>query len=1127
MRTVTSAVEQAIARKERKMFVRARIYNMRTYFSALSSDYPYDSGVLENYDTLPPYPSDIYYYSVADKVFTVLVDMATIYTGAVTSVVRAIKEGSSSAYTLTFTSSNSPLYTNSRPAVSPGGYIFHIATDGQVYRNSVNWSIINGGTGQYSLTGFVQIGTLPDSVKNGSIISISDTVAIAIYPHYGGFGVTRFYYDTSWHQNDWDNAFMFPTKLITEGDYKNTWFSGAASPGSTYTSDAFIYVTDPETGAIQAVKWDATHSVFTQTWISLQSDLSAFKITNALYTNGRFMLAGQFIRNDEYLSHPPVAMILTSTDGKHMAINQYSLLSKLGWRFGVKISGSNLYGSDLNRVIRGTIGAYLGGTSYTTIVSDLTTHDIVTFSSEANTGSANATLDVRAAGHEYEDDEKVIKYSRCCIALGYMVDNTTIGWTDYENYIIISASPAYADGKRTFVLEMVQEAFWLLQTQTPPFYTEIIGKSGAYDDLENDSSLTKLYPAPSACTLAEDHFTLDFWNAEEWEGLNPVDSILSAGSSAATILDRGGVNELIISVTQVANHWKCWMSADIKDKLGSIDYPEVKSPAIKVRLYGWNELMPATQTWKGTQLKPYVFIDRNGTEMGLECTLSSTYDHWTRTYYSGFTPTGNMPIEYTIGTGDPSAETALQPGDKIMRLGIMAGRDYTISNVTLTTMCIERAEFVEGDGGELVVGYEENAGAGWEVLDEEGVSNDGLKLPAYGRYIMFSTKPSFSFDGSISAEFSISEGDNPSTVGLTAFGLVLLAEDAMNCIIGRLSWRDKRWQIIKVRDGEETELAYWVDTSLPTSGLVTIKMRFVHYGAKFMIYMKESPVCAYTWDPAQGPIATGSADIMHTGIYGEKTTASFRCTSYDARYADGIGLLPGEDLTGFATNFPDPGDGEYGMVMIDGVVYKYGSRPAIDPDLTRIIGPYQTRGVYSSGGFNDAAGVSFPGGTYLHMRYFRWNNSRSIYQGILLCIDNGYNWKIYHPTSSNVECWNQYSDEWTIQRRSLHTSPGLVPYISNFSNRTYITTGLYEIVPTTTIVHSHSHGTRVYLYGSEEIVCKWFSSFTASNDFTIKDMIKMVSDTSGAKSSFSGDFTPDDIQLVAFTEVQLYPPTEE
>jgi hypothetical protein len=936
---------------------------------------------------------------------------------------------------------------------------------------------------------------------------------------------------------------MFPTKVISSTGWINCYLSGAASSGSDYQADLYIYVTNAEDGSVSAVKYNYSNLTWTDTWTALQSDLSIFRVINALYANGMFMLAGQFARNDEYIKHDPVPMVLRSVDGRTFAIDQFALLSKLGYRFGIKVTSTALYGSDSNRVVRGDLGAALGGAGtniVTTISGDETNSNIASFSATTQVGSSRASLSLRAAGHEFEDDANVIRYSRCKVEVGFQ-SSTGVEWEEYDTYIVALVNVNYADGARGFDLELHQEALWRLETQTPPFYTEIIGKSGIYDELKKDAALEHLYPAPNPTTHNEDYFSLDFWGANPWDGEGAA--YTGATLVPYTPLDRGGVNEITTNKLLAADYWYCFKSADIQEHIGSVDYPEVLVLPVKLSVYGWNEAslnMGADSSENGTEFRPYVLIQREDGEHLLPCTLYSSSKYLKRTVWehTESPPTiGNTPVIYTIG----DTTYPLLVGDKIIQVMFMAGRDYTSSD-DFHWCCIERVRIASDTANGLRVKYDDSAGAAWiEVGSNENAplscitATTGLQLPNYGRFVMFSTRPSFMFDGSITANFSIARGTTPSPSGkgITAFGLVVLAEDAGNCIVGRYNFTTSKWQIVKVREGIETLLLESSTADVLADG--TFTMHLHHRGSWFSLWHNQTLKLAYSWDESQGAIATNETGILHCGIYGEKTTVSFRTTGFSTVNSDSIPLLPDQDFATFETNFPTASLTTPVSVMIDGILYQYTSRPTLT-NFSTAIGPYQCRGItMKSATWQDQDGNTFCPGLWFNFRYVHWFYDPSITLDCILAVANGYNWIMHpswytdsdvnHPQYAHISAWElETPDVWYLLRRSLHAAANLTEYSASFGDRCYITHGLRGIINPTGAIREHPHGSRCYLYGSEEVVLNWYNAFTGESDFTIKDMLKMVADTVGAKTTFSGDYSPAAINLVAHTETDFYPP---
>jgi hypothetical protein len=1049
---------------------------MRTYFSELTS-----SNLPSGWNDLPPensneptaYPSDV--TLVAGYLITAITNDKKIY---------LMKDTSPTAVAICTVDDVYLVCYYTKPSIYGDGIYYFDPEDGNVKYATIDWAKFVAGEANYYKC-VISIDTIGASgMAPFALYATSATVVVEVGIKNSGIGVSRWRYNAGWANNLWANAFMFPTKVMHLANAEQCYYSGAVSLGTTYNVDTTVYVTSPEDGSVVAVRYDAARSRWTDTWTAIQSDLSEFRVLKGLYYGGKALLLGQFVRTEE-LQHDPVAMLLVSNDGgKRYSVDQYSLLSRLGYRFMACISNNILYAGDLNRVGLATVGAEHGNTSapHTHIL----TADVISFSADTASGSATGQLALRASDEVFASDTNIQKLNRCKVEVGYQCA-ASVEYTEYETYIISEITSVYADGERTFVLTLVQEGLWRLQTQTPPYYTEIFGKSGMKEDLQKLEHMT----ASGNAVVTETFLCLDFWGAEAYE---------VPDSTSIDIIDQGGV---YFYKSPAGTHSLSFATADIMDKLACVDYPQITNLNLLINLRGTCRTVAAGD--QNEDFAVYLLIDRNGVEMLLATVLNSTYSRFVKNY-SGIDNNGNNPIVFDL------SNNLFLIGDKIKRIVVVA---YKTGGADEKHWVVERVDIVSG----VSVSYQEGDWSNFEIVEATTGYLGGFKLPGYGRHIMLCDKPYNMFNGMTVSKWHIAEGSEPSPAGMYALGNVLLAEDANNCIIGRYVCMPAdidnypRWEIVKVRDGIETRLAY----SSQCDKEIDLHFAFIHNNQIFSIHkftgstMAETATLSYTWQVTDGPLATQSdVGILHPGIYAEKSTLNFRTPGFDSSKGKGIAILPGESQTVF-DNFP-----ESGKVVIDDHTYEYGGKSE-HALAVGVLGPYQARDTLQLPQYV-SDGVTYPAGVYAETALFSWLSNvaySAAFAGYFLSTDNGSAWEI------DTTDWKRYDADGVLpgdcSRHGFHVDE----YSVSKSNRMYIGPALTAIGPLDDKTVTHGWGARCYLYGSEQIGCNYFIVFSMEADTTVKDMISYVARAAGATVSFSGDYILPSYSLTDGVEYEL------
>jgi hypothetical protein len=1055
MRTVTSDVATAIGLKARRMFVKATFTQMRTYFSALTYNNPPTLTDIEPIEEFIVHPSAITYSS--SYVRTALISDGKL---------KGMRHDSSSMSSITY--SGTAILSISRPDVSGTKICWKQNASLNIYIGDIDWST-------YAVTNRVTVGTALGNFSGGAVHILNSTMIAYITNSYGGFAVKLFHTadgGATWHEEStWDNAMMFPTRVIANAGLEVN-YTAAANIGGSSTYATYVYFTNPEDGSIRGVMYDPTTARWSDTWIALQSDLSEFRITNALVYNSKVLLCGQFSRNGEEIKHDPVAMILTSDDGKFFSINQYALVSRLNYKFYGCINSNTIYMGDLNRIGTTTLGAEHGNTSATSTE----TTDVNSFEASSGANNSTATLSLKADDEVLINDAVVARLNRCKIEISYH-PIVAAKWTHYDTYIVADATGDYADGKRVLNVSLVQEGIWKLSTQTPPYYTEIIGKNGILDELKDYGNMY----ATGAASRISTYFSVDMWGSQPYED--------ASGYTATDILDNGGVG----ATRHTANVSQAFQTADITSALVSVDYPEITANPVTVSVYGWARCKLGTSGQSVPDIAMGVILERSGKETYSACTLSSTYSKFPKDYPDS--ANGNNPITFILGSD--ASGTGIEVGDKIKHFV------FFISGANDATWVIERAAVSSG----IIVGYDANDNEAMEIVESSATHPGGFKIPGYGRYIMLSSRPYSAFDCIVSGTFTRNLGGSPTTssAGISGYGLVVCAESSTNCIIARYQTNHTagahKIHIIKVRDGQETTLA---SSSSSYNTGDTHRLTFVHKGRKFLVYVdgsqseETSPAVSYSWTVSDGAIATVDESELHVGLYLEKSPPNFRTSGFDIKIGKAIPVLVGEDLTQFNA-LASSGD-----VVIDDHKYHYTSKSG----TTYALGPYSYCASYTKGVYNNGHD-GYPSGNYYDLRLYQVLANSTQYErylGYVLSSSSGFSRIIAYDDFQPplVSAWDSGPDD-----RSTHTDNTDAPLEKLASGeRMYIGPGLKTITKGDSQEdQSHGCGAFVYLYATEVYYCHNFSAFSGVNETTVKEIINVICKSVDASATFSGDFT--------------------
>jgi len=1083
MRTVVSDITNAIAAQSRRLSARAVFYNMRTYFSALTSDNP-PSWALDPADGIPEYPipQDVKVHNTT-KIGIIANDGVLVAMRSSSSVVLNINMGGTS------------LYSYSKPAVQ-GNYIYYIGNAKDLRRATVDWDLLAGAT-ENCITADTQLVAGP--FGHGAVHSPHADLLVLVYPSNGGIAIQM----RKWNGANWTTyvypypyQIHFPELSIGSEDYFYAVFSAAVNMGGT-TSNTFVYITDPKTGRVIGVEFTpSTTDTWSSPFIAVEADLSTFKLCNGLYLNGQILLVGQFARNGTDITSDPVSMILRSTSGRSFTMDQFTLLSRLAHRFMVVTDSNTLHAYDTNRL--GTVsvmGYALNGTNAAS--TTINPSGIRNVQISSGPGSGEAVLNLRAGAEEYYNSAYVATFNLVILYIGYMGPSDAFVDTEYDRYIVTAVEKPMSDGKRGHQVNLVQEGMWRMATQTMPYYLEISGKNGIYDEMQD---LTNSYPA-SGVSLIEDRFSVDFWNAEPYD---------VRGGTGINILSNGGPGPYTATGVHTGLSFS---SADLMEALGLLSYPVYRSGVVTLSVYGWSRTVDSADPTD--TVFAWLLVERAGQERLLNTTCNSTYQKWPKTYNG--TSAGSYPITFTITSPD------ILKDDKIKRVVLAFTADSVGHDGTV--FCPERVDVTNSVSNGLFVPIL-GTNKLWTLYPEKAPTR--LKAPGYGKHIMFSQKPFKSFDFKATAIFQVEVGDTPTpTNSIVAFGIVGLAKDSNNCIIARYNLRHSPnpcWELVKVRDGKETILT----TNDETFSLARVMFTFEKIGGTFYIRRfnintntwNASPSLTYVWLENDEEISTAPEEELHLGFYAEKSPPSFKIAGFDPNKSDRLAYMPGENTANFSSF------GSTGTLVIDDVKYTYSSKTA---SAIAMVGPYQGLATSSRGAYTN--GDSYPEGVYIDVAWFSYLDNTvysTYYQNYIFYEDTGGVW------SMNKSDWRPSDDGVPYYDRSRHTGTNFMQYSAGNSTRCGVGIGFNDVLTAGTIRTgdeeaqeglTHAYGARAYMYASEEIYCDFFTAFNAEAPLTVRDMISHVAEIAGAKAMFSGDYSSTSFTLTVNTqEYTFYPP---
>ena len=944
-----------------------------------------------------------------------------------------------------------------------GDYIFYSSGSG-VYRAGITWSDIEA----HSTSPFT--GAQLFSGVSGTVTGVyalsSSACAVITYDD-GGMRIVFVIDGESYSQ---PGRFMFPIAI----DYTDNTVSGAlrtpsslgAFSGAVELGEEWIaYLSNPFTGSVEGISYNYVTGVwsdiFTAVNTDLQSSLCEFRVANAYTYEGKIYLAGQFRRTENVETAKVYNMVLPSSTGRSFSLNSFTLVSQLGYRFHARVYNSRLYLGSCNRTASKPLTWPFAGNSEDGLILQIPTDDFISFQ-ENNVQEVRISF--RAGNDVYAQNDYVTPGSRLKLYVGY---NTSEGteYVLYGTYIIEQSESVVAQGERSFFVTAVQLSEWMLSGLSSPFYAEFFSKSSMYDPLTEESG--NFYVAASQSDTRSS-FSVDFWNHTGYD--NSEDGI-----TGLEMMNKGGVTN---KVTEGSHRYgiKC---RELNSVLTLADPVEFTEDDLVAEVHGWSHGTPTIDLvlWieptSGSAAGETIAVR---TDLGLS--WSDTYPSYSANDGEVLTFTvvpGVTQLVYKDATHDETF--VVSEGDKLHAVGITctgSGTDFSPARIDVTA------------GAKVSLAYTD-ANTPWTQ------TGSGLELPGLRRpYVMFSQKPYDAWNFMQVASFT-----NTARVPVSYFncscGLVGLALDGINYIVGRYDYPNNKWQIVKVRNNEETVLAQATPSGTVSSPFL---MGFSHRDGTFSVWWSSGGVLSkelsYSWKESDGWMFDSETVSKKCGIYGVKAAPWFETvgadynTAADIDNCEGIPMMPGYSLSGWP---------EAGIVNIGETELIYNGKIVADT-----IGPHQFR---NSGKY----GAPYGNGSYgLEFTFLDWQRSSGEDAGKFCAVDNG---GCYMISGGLYQVWNKTGGvtQYLHNRARLYSDNSQISKnIKMLSNRVYITGGLDNVIVTTGKARRIKHGELCILHVDGDIKCHSYRASSGQQELTIRDLVGNISEYAGVSIETPGDY---------------------
>jgi len=1037
MRVVTDTLRDSmIEGQSYRAYGKITIKKTRVFFNAATRDN--SPGSPSATIQTAPIPQDICYSPTVGDLVNAYVDDLKV---------KLVVDGDSTEITPYETTNYLNTYASNKPALIED-YLFYVDSDGNFKRATLDMADVLAQTDD-CIDAWSTIATH----SYGAAFAFSETLAGLLTIEEGGIRPYVYSHDGSWNESKAPGRFMFPATPVASTDYYKTVYSAAVQLGD----DIFIYISNPETGGVDGIKYDTVSGTWTETFEAVPADLSDFHLTNATITpTGEILLAGQFQRDEDELGVGQTIrnIALRSADGFTFSMDRFTLFSNLGYRFHVEVYGDDFYGCDNGLVVSEEAPAWMIADPTTLSIDE---DNLVSLSWTEGNSTSQAQLQIANNDFAYDSEVLMAKGNEVVLSIGY-ASNETIEWVQYGTYIIDTLVKQTADGSHGLAMAMVSKGLWLAGAITYPLYTELDSRHAVFDDL---SELDNMYVAPDDAETVG-MFTIEFWAASPMtiEGVTGHDP------------NGSGSKEAFDPATIAGAHVAGIMSQEIKLAHGWADNPIVSDElSVELSIFGWSR---ATETGHiNDVIEPVLILeDEEGVETYLRFTdtingspagsLTSTYDQFPLTYVD--TAAGSVPIVYTF--------TGVTAGDTVKSIGIIMTADESAQTY------IERID-VTGLSREAPIGNEV-----WEVVE------DGIKVPSAARaHVMFSQIPTFDKNFTIDAKFEAT-GEN------IYFGIAGFANDAANYIVARVNVPDSLVEICKVREGALTVL----DNAAFTPSTTT-ELHFSHKDGYFYFSywnggeLYEPGLLTYEWEYDDGRLSMSDDEIRHVGSYGLLGAPFFEIMGYQQSRSRALGFAPGQPASRYA-RFPATG-----RLVIGNNEYEYTSLTAYMTPR----GPFQVRNFTN---WTDPVYCTpaYAGGWAIEFTWFYYTGKGvDDYNNYLVATDSGESWLI------DKVCWQPRRRtsgvyHWVDGDRSRWYSDSLRQYYMGNQAKVYVLpcfSGIKLIEGENTF---HSSGSIATLKTNDSIILTQFAASGGYRDISLESILTSLSAYAGAQADFPGNY---------------------
>lgn len=445
---------------------------------------------------------------------------------------------------------------------------------------------------------------------------------------------------------------LFQPSVLKDETNEADLYSLFYSAGVSVNNKIHIYITNYN-GEVRTISYK--NGSWSDLRVAIPSDLSDFKVGNAFTHDGAIFLCGMFSRKEEFVSDTRYTIFTKSLDGLTFSLDRRTLVSMAPFRFLAGYADGKISFFASNR--------YIEETAPYQVIGEQT--DSVLLISKNVSGSAGSgwNVIVKSGAEEYYQHPLVKEASFSKLEIGVHT-SSGVEWLKYHDVVIASVDKEIRDGFRGMTMQIVTDGKWHTSVMTHPFYMEMVGKSGKYDDTLSFSNLYKLNDESGV----EWSFSVDFWGSEEaGKAFTPR----SHAASTTTDHMTGDLKELLFKTYPVFGdeenydiHIYGWSRAGKPDT-----NPNTPDPTTKT---GPNDIFRAILEVEDTAGNLSTIVTTSGQ-------LQSDHANPEQTYFTEGARAGSYPVVYSIPN----------PGEgwKLKRVGIRV-----ISSSVETVYNLERVD---------------------------------------------------------------------------------------------------------------------------------------------------------------------------------------------------------------------------------------------------------------------------------------------------------------------------------------------------------------------------------------------------------------------------------------------------